>query len=71
MEEEYDEAQLGNTTCDHGLVMVYLKDTQQVRVFYGSTKLCHSKIQGINLIDFHKTTEIFPRLKTECIKLLS
>uniref|UniRef100_A0A8R1ELB3 Uncharacterized protein n=1 Tax=Caenorhabditis japonica TaxID=281687 RepID=A0A8R1ELB3_CAEJA len=32
MEKEYNEAKLGNTTCDHGLVMVYLKDTQQVRM---------------------------------------
>uniref|UniRef100_A0A1I7TX36 Protein tweety homolog n=1 Tax=Caenorhabditis tropicalis TaxID=1561998 RepID=A0A1I7TX36_9PELO len=35
MEKEYDEAKLGNTTCDHGLVMVYLKDTQQLATYRG------------------------------------
>ncbi|CAI5438186.1 unnamed protein product [Caenorhabditis angaria] len=35
MEAEYNNAELGNTTCDHGLVMVYLKDTQQLATFRG------------------------------------
>ncbi|CAB3407545.1 unnamed protein product [Caenorhabditis bovis] len=35
MQTEYENAELGNTTCDHGLVMVYLKDTQQLATFRG------------------------------------
>ncbi|KAK5975663.1 hypothetical protein GCK32_019637, partial [Trichostrongylus colubriformis] len=30
MEREYADAKLGNVTCDHGLLLVYLKDTQKV-----------------------------------------
>lgn len=30
MEKEYATAKLGNLTCDHGLLLVYLKDTQKV-----------------------------------------
>ncbi|XGW23222.1 hypothetical protein V3C99_005455 [Haemonchus contortus] len=35
MEREYAAAKLGNVTCDHGLLLVYLKDSQKLATFRG------------------------------------
>ncbi|ETN86225.1 hypothetical protein NECAME_01353 [Necator americanus] len=35
MEREYTNAKLGNASCDHGLLLVYLKDTQKLATFRG------------------------------------
>uniref|UniRef100_A0A1I7XRA4 Protein tweety homolog n=1 Tax=Heterorhabditis bacteriophora TaxID=37862 RepID=A0A1I7XRA4_HETBA len=35
MAKEYADALLGNATCDHGLLLVYLKDTQKLATFRG------------------------------------
>ncbi|WKX91292.1 hypothetical protein Q1695_009827 [Nippostrongylus brasiliensis] len=35
MEKEYSDAKLGNVTCDHGLLLVYLKDTQKLATYRG------------------------------------
>lgn len=35
MKAEYEKADLGNVTCENGLMLVYLKDTQQLATFRG------------------------------------
>ncbi|CAD6184130.1 unnamed protein product [Caenorhabditis auriculariae] len=35
MRKEYESLTLGNATCDHGLILVYLKDTQQLATYRG------------------------------------